>query len=212
MAASPLPKSLPRLYLISNRLLFRDEAAFLGALEQALSGGIRLLQLREKDLAAGDLFLLGRKVRTLTRDFGALLLINDRVDLALALDADGVHLTENSLPTHTVRKMLGPECLIGVSTHSAKQIPDLAAQGADFVTFSPIYPTPSKLSYGVPQGLDKLTSACAQSQLPVFALGGITRERSVKCLAAGAFGVAVISGILSAENPASATRSYLDLL
>jgi len=200
---------LPRLYLITDRHLASDEETFLQKVEQALAAGVRMVQLREKDLAAAELFRLGLKLRDLTRRYETYLLINDRVDLALAIDADGVHLAENSLPTPVVRKLLGPRKLIGVSTHHSEKISQQAAEGADFVTFSPIYPTPSKAVFGPPQGVAALAEACRSAVIPVYALGGLSAERVTECQQAGAFGVAVISAILASDQPDQAVRNIL---
>lgn len=200
---------LPRLYLITDRHLAADEEDFLTRLEQALAAGAGMLQMREKDLSPAELFRLGQQLRLLTRRYGAKLLINERVDLVLGLDADGVHLPENSLPTATVRELLGPRKLIGVSTHNLTQINPQASAGADFVTFSPIYPTPSKSVFGPPQGVAELEKACQQAEIPVYALGGISVERITECQQAGAFGVAVISAILASDQPDKAVQQFL---
>lgn len=204
-----MPDSLSRLYLITDRHLVRDERDYLSRIEQALAAGVGMLQLREKDLATGELFRLGQQLRQLTRQYDARLLINERIDLALAVDADGVHLPENSLPTSVARRLLGPRRLIGASTHQIEQISRQAAEGADFVTFSPIYPTHSKLPYGPPQGVATLEEACRQARIPVYALGGITAERAGECRRAGAFGLAVISAILASDHPKQAVQSIL---
>jgi thiamine-phosphate pyrophosphorylase len=207
-----MTSDLPRLYLITDRHLAADEQDYLTRIEQALAAGVGMLQLREKDLSAADLFRLGQQLRQLTRRYGARLLINDRVDLALAVDADGVHLTESSLPTAIARHLLGPRKLVAVSTHKIGQINRQADTGADFVTFSPIYPTPSKAAYGPPQGVAILKEACQQAVIPVYALGGITAERIIECRQAGAFGVAVISAILTNTHSSEAAQELLSQL
>jgi thiamine-phosphate pyrophosphorylase len=200
------------LYLITDRLSLGPGGNLLKAVEQALLGGVPAVQLREKDLSACELFELAVGMRTLTRRYGARLLINDRVDVALAAEADGVHLGHHSLPVENVRKLLGPEKLIGVSTHRLEQILPAARGGADFITFSPIFHTPSKAGYGPPQGIERLRSACRTSPIPVFALGGIQLEKLDGIGAAGAHGIALISGIQSAADPCSAARALLDSL
>jgi len=204
-----MPIQLPRLYLITDRHQTADDGDYLNRIESALAAGVRMLQMREKDLTANDLFILGQKLRQLTRRYDALLLINDRVDLALALDADGVHLPETSLPPAAARQLLGPQKIIGVSTHRESRIRQAAADGADFATFSPIYSTPSKISYGLPQGLASLGKACRATSLPIYALGGITADQVSECRQAGVFGVAVISGILAADDATTATKNFL---
>lgn len=196
------------IYLITDRLSLPPERLLLDTLEQALDGGVRAVQLREKDLSAKDLFELAVKIRALTRRYDARLLINDRIDVALAVDADGVHLAHNSLPVALARELLGPHKLIGVSTHQLDEIHTAARNGADFLTFSPIYQTPSKIAYGPPQGLERLRHACQISSLPIFALGGIRLDRIHEVRAAGAHGAAVISAIFSAADPSGAARVF----
>ena len=197
------------LYLITDRKLIPEGSSLFQIIEQALIGGVRALQLREKDLPPNELFSCALALKTLTDRYGAKLLINDRIDVAMAVGADGVHLGEHSLPTSAARRILGNQAIIGRSTHRVEDIVQAAAEGADFVTFSPIYFTPSKAPYGEPQGLDALRCACAASPLPVLALGGIRQDRIREVRSAGAAGVALISALLTATNPASAARSLL---
>jgi thiamine-phosphate pyrophosphorylase len=197
------------LYLITDRRQVHGGKGLVEAVGRALDGGVRAVQLREKDLTAAELYPLARELRELTRSFEARLLINDRVDLALAVEADGVHLGGHSLPVSVVRRLLGPDKLLGVSTHRCEEILASARAGADFVTFGPVWYTPSKAAFGEPAGLEKLRQACAASPLPVFALGGVTAERIPEVLAAGAAGAGVISALLSDSDPADAAADLL---
>jgi thiamine-phosphate pyrophosphorylase len=189
-----------RLYLITDR---RQAAGgnLLEAVERALAGGVRAVQLREKDLGGRELLELARKMRALASRYGAKLLINDRADIALAAGADGVHLGEASIPPEEARRLLGPGKLIGCSAHSAERLAAAEAGGADFAVFGPVYFTPSKAPYGPPLGVDTLRRACASVRIPVFALGGVGAENIEEVIAAGADGVAMISAILAAEDP-----------
>ena len=173
----PLPIDF-NLYLITDRHQVPARQTLPAVIEAALQGGVQAVQLREKDLSAAELLPLARELRTLTRQYGARLLINDKIDLALAVGADGIHLGGHSQATAVVRQNIGTSMLIGVSTHSSNEIQTACQQGADFVTFGPVYATPSKAVYGAPQGLQALTEACMKSPLPVFALGGITAEKA----------------------------------
>jgi thiamine-phosphate pyrophosphorylase len=148
-------------------------------------------------------------MRDLTARFGAHLLINDRVDVALASGADGVHLGGHSLPPAVVRQRFGAELMIGVSTHSRGEVVAAASAGADFVTFGPVYATASKAAYGPPLGVDALRGACTGSTLPVYALGGITPDRRREVLAAGAAGCAAISSVLAAADPRRAAAAFV---
>jgi len=199
------------LYLITDRKQVRG-GDLCSAVEGALRGGVRAVQLREKDLSSRDLYDLALRLREITARHGARLLINDRLDIALAAEADGVHLGENSLPVSRVREIAGERMLIGVSCHGLEG--GVAAQeyGADFITFSPIYYTPSKAPYGEPLGTERLADACRLLRMPVFALGGINKQTVRTVLGHGAAGIALISAILSAEDPERAARELLALL
>ena len=195
--------TLPSIYLISARKLLAD-GNLLPVIEDLLEAGLKMLQLREKDLAAAELFPLASQLRKLTSHFDCKLLINDRVDLALAVNADGVHLGGHSLPIAVARQLLGPEKLIGVSTHSASEISQAASAGADFVTFGPVFHTPSKAAYGEPVGLAELSNVCRKKNIPLYALGGIDQQNAAATIACGANGVAMISSLLSTNSPATA--------
>lgn len=194
------------LYLISDRHQLPAGRRLAEAVTAALAGGVGAVQLREKDLATAELYALALELRQRTAAAGARLLLNDRIDIALAVAADGVQLTEQSLPVAVARRLLGPERLLGVSCHSLERALQAEAEGADFLCFSPIYATPSKAAYGPPQGLDALHALCAAVKLPVFALGGITTERAPAVRATGARGIALIRAILAAADPAQAAR------
>lgn len=130
----------------------------------------------------------------ITRGSNTRLLVNDRVDIARAAGADGVHLTARSLPADVVRKICGPDFLIGVSTHSLDEARTAQAAGADFVVFGPVFETESKRAFGAPQGLDKLREVTtALGEFPVIAIGGVTEENRASCVDAGASGIAGIS-------------------
>ncbi len=196
-----------RLYLITARHVLTKERSLAEAVERALRGGVRAVQLREKDLPAAELFRLAGQLRGLTRRYSARLLINDRIDIALAVEADGVHLGAESLPVAEARRLLGPHKLIGYSAHRLEELSSAEISCADFATFSPIFHTPSKAGWGPPQGIERLRQACRASHLPVFALGGIRQENLPEVLAAGAHGVAVISAVLAAADPTEAAKA-----
>jgi thiamine-phosphate pyrophosphorylase len=197
------------LYLITDRHQLPAGRTLIATVEAALRGGVRAVQLREKDLSAAELLPLARELRELTRRYQARLLINDRIDLALAAEADGVHLGGHSLPVAVARRLLGADKLIGDSTHHDTEVTAAAAAGADFVTFGPVFATPSKAAYGPPRGLDALQAACAVATLPVFALGGVTIANRPLLRNSGAHGIAVISAIIAAPNPRAAAHTLL---
>jgi len=175
----------------------------------ALRGGLRAVQLREKDLTAGQLYYLAVELRQITREYGAKLLINDRIDVALAVAADGVHLGKASLPLPEARHILGNERLIGYSAHSVEEAIQAQQGGADFVTMGPVYHTHSKAQFGEPLGVSVLSDAIRVLTIPVFALGGVNRTSVAEVLSAGAHGVGLISAIMAAPNPTLETESLL---
>lgn len=200
-----------RVCLVTDRAQARG-GDLLGAVGAALEGGIRAVQLREKDLPARELFRLAQRLRTLTERFGARLLVNDRADVAAAAGADGVHLGVRSIPPSDARRLLGREAIIGCSTHGERELREAVEGGADFVTFGPVFATPSKAPYGPPLGVETLSRACRVSTVPVFALGGVVPANASEAIAAGAFGVALISGVLAAADPRSAARELTQRL
>ena len=195
------------LYLITDRHQTGDRP-LLDVVEAALEGGVRAVQLREKDLPPAELYELAWEMRALTARYDARLLINERIDIALAVEADGVQLGINSLPVTAARRV-APDLLIGYSSHGVGEAVAALAKGADFVTFGPIFHTPSKACYGQPVGLGELGRVCQQAVGDlVFALGGIKRENIEQVTAAGCYRVALISDILAAPDPAAAAEAF----
>lgn len=201
-----------RLMLITDSTLFPDKKAFLRASEGALRGGVDTIQLREKALSARDLLGLAHKLRELTIRFNAKLLINERVDIAMLAGADGVHLPVKAFSPSQARALMGDKAIIGISTHSAAGALQAEAGGADYVTLGPVYHTASKAPYGEPIGQKPLTEAAAHLKIPLYALGGINKERVGEVLEAGASGVALISAILAGKDTESRAREITDEL
>ncbi len=167
------------------------------------------VQLREKDLTGRELLTLARELRTICTAHGALLLINDRIDVALACDADGVHLPADSFSVRDARELLGKSKLIGCSTHTIAEVEAANRAGADFVVFGPVYEPISKRAYGPAAGVKALRAACEASDIPVYALGGITPERIEELSDTEIAGVAAIGSVFGAASPADATRTLL---
>jgi len=199
------------LYLVTDRTQTggRDP---LVVLEQALAGGVKAVQLREKDLSGKALFELAEKTRRLCDRYQALLLINDRIDVALAVDAAGVQLTGVSLPVDVARGLLGPQKLLGTSTHSLEEARRAQKDGADFILFGPVYFTPSKAAFGAPQGLQALKKILENVVIPVYAIGGIKAEHIADLRSLGVRGVALISAIIGAADPKETAASLVCLL
>ncbi len=179
---------------------------------ECLAAGLPAVQLREKDLGAAELARLGRALRALTAARGALLSINDRADVALAVGADAVQRTSTSLAVEDLRAVAGDRLRIGASVHALAEAVAAERAGADWVVFGPVYDTPSKRAYGPAQGLRALERVAAAVRIPVIAIGGITPERVREVRAAGARGVAAISAILAAPRPGDAVERFLDAL
>jgi len=198
-----------RLYLITDRQLVPDLE---GACEMALKGGVKAIQLREKDLPVRELLETARRLRKLTERYGAMLFINDRVDVALASGADGVHLGVDGLPPGAVRKIAGEKLMIGASTHSLEEARRAERGGADFITFGPVYETSSKMKYGKPLGVEKLREAARELSVPIFALGGIKKENAGEALGAGAYGIALISAVFGAADIKAQAERFMMMI
>lgn len=185
-------------YITDRRAL--GPAELLPRIRHAAQLGVDLIQIREKDLATRDLVDLVRDSIEAARDTECRLVVNDRLDVALALGTGGVHLGNQSLPARAVRACVSSEFLMGVSCHSLDEVLAAEAAGADYALFGPIFETPSKLAYGPPVGLEKLAEAASRVNTPLLALGGITLERVKSCLGAGASGIAGISIFQNCES------------
>lgn len=189
----------PLLYLITDRTLCRTRSV-LDLIEEAARAGVDLIQIREKDLPTRRLCALVEEAAARIAGTPACLLVNDRVDVALTCGAHGVHLTTQSLPAAIVREIVGPEILIGVSTHSLEEAHAAEAGGADFLVLGPVFETPSKRPYGSPLGLATFARIAARMRIPVLAIGGITPENAPTVLAHHAAGVAAIRMFVEAEE------------
>jgi thiamine-phosphate pyrophosphorylase len=195
---------LPSLCLVSDRKLCGDKALE-DVVSQAIDGGANVVQLREKDLPAAELFALGVRLRAVTKN-RSLLLVNDRLDIAQACGADGAQLPENGLPTSVARWVLGRHALLGRSVHSIDAAKQAEVDGADMVIVGPVFETKSK-SKATPVGTALVTEIAESVPLPVIAIGGIKPENAGEVIRAGAAGVAVISAICGADDPRAAAEA-----
>jgi thiamine-phosphate pyrophosphorylase len=180
-----------------------SQESLLHTVEAAIEAGIDWVQIREKDLSGREFAALTREaLRCVAKSSvanvrSARILVNDRLDVALAERAGGVHLGENSLPVREAKRLVGSRALstdflVGVSCHSLEVAKSAAGDGADYIIFGPVFATPSKAAYGAPQGLDRLAQVCRSVSIPVLAIGGVTFDNAASCLSAGAAGIGAI--------------------
>jgi len=188
--------------LITDRNLCKQPLSH--TVKLALKGGVKTIQLREKGLATFELYSLACELRKITSEFKANFIVNDRVDIALAVEADGVHLGWQSLPFPVVRRLVGSERLIGVSTHNRQEALQAQEYGADYITFGPIFDTPSKAGLLKPTGIEEIRKLKKEINIPLVAVGGINEKNVESVLNGGADGIAVISSIMQADNPEDA--------
>jgi thiamine-phosphate pyrophosphorylase len=163
--------------------------------------------LREKDLSGVALLELAYRLRDLCRRYHAVLLINDRIDIAVAVDADGVHLPVNSFRPADARQLLGPGALIGASSHSLAEARSAMTGGVDFILLGPIFDTPSKRVFGAPLGMQAVIDVAQSVSRPLFAIGGVTAERVPLLRQRGTYGIGVVSAILEAPDPRAAAAA-----
>ena len=201
------PLRIPPLYAILDpeQITGRDSGE---VLDDLLKGGVKFLQLRVKTLAPSDFFELAQRARTETRSYGCNLIVNDRVDIALACDADGVHLGQDDLPLAVGRKLIGDK-IIGISTHDLDQAREAEKNGADYIGFGPMFGTSTKNTGYAARGMEMLRHLRAEVKLPIVAIGGITENNVAEVWQAGANSAAIISDILRAEDTPAKVRRIL---
>jgi thiamine-phosphate diphosphorylase len=180
-------------------------------LDAVLEGGCRLVQLREKTMPLNELYPAARALRRRCREAACLFIVNDRVDLALALEADGVHVGQDDLPARETRRLLRPGMILGVSTHDESQARRARDDGADYVAVGSMYPTGSKPGFRL-VGPDLVRRVRPEIPLPLVAIGGITVDNVAEVIRAGADAVAVISAVCAAPDPAAAARRFLETI
>lgn len=196
----------PSLYAIADASVLPLESVR-ALLASAISGGVTAVQVRAKKLEDADLLDFASAIVEVASRAGIPVIVNDRVDVALAVGASGVHLGAGDFPPAVARSVLGERSMLGATAHSRDEVAAACAAGADYIGFGSIYRSPSK-DVGVVQGLAGLREARRLTDLPLVAIGGITVERAAEVIAAGADGVAVISGLWSSEDPEAGARDY----
>jgi thiamine-phosphate pyrophosphorylase len=185
-----------RLYLITDRTI--SGLSHTDIVKQAVKTGIRIIQLREKDLPKNQIYKEAASIRVLTLRHGITFIVNDYVDIACAVHADGVHIGQDDMPVQEAREILGKKSIIGISTHSLRQAVQAQHDGADYIGFGPLFSTATK-NAGKPKGVHALREIKQQLSIPVVAIGGITLENAPHALRSGADATAVASAILSGD-------------
>lgn len=200
---------LPRLCLVTDSSV-RLHAPIEHVVAEAVAGGVGMVQIREKGMPSGDLYRLAEKLRSATQG-KALLIINDRVDIALAVDADGVHLPSQSLPIDVAQSLYGERKLVGRSVHSIEEAVAAESEGADYMVLGTIYGTASHPGRSG-AGPELIEQVKARVQTPVYAIGGINVSNAREVMNAGADGIAVIRSILASKNPRTAARELANII
>jgi thiamine-phosphate pyrophosphorylase len=199
------------LYLVTDRGLAHGRST-LEIVSAAVQGGATVVQLREKDCSTRDFIEQALAIKEFLKDHGAPLIINDRVDVAQAVEADGVHLGQTDMPLGVAKKILGDSMIIGISAESLQDAIEAEKGGADYLGVSPIYATPTKTDTAPPLGLQGLQQIRKAVRLPLVGIGGLNRENAAEVIRNGADGVAVVSAIVAAENPQAAADALKQII
>ena len=200
-----------KLYLVTNSDKFGSEDEFLDAIASALEGGVDILQFREKNMPAKKIVELGRKIKQLCSQYDVTFIVNDRVDIASILEADGVHLGQDDLGVNEARAILGDNCIVGVSTHAPEQALKAVEDGADYIGAGPVFTTPTKQGR-TPVGIEYVSWVSKNIDIPFFAIGGIDTENVEQVIKAGAKRIAVVRAIMNAKSPQKTAKSLKKLL
>jgi thiamine-phosphate pyrophosphorylase len=200
-----------KLYLVTNSEAFQDDNKFLDAVASALKGGVQIVQLREKHSNAKRIIELGKKIRELCSLYDAIFIINDRVDVANIVKADGVHLGQDDIDIKSAREILGQDFIVGISTHSPEQAQKAVEDGADYIGVGPVFETPTKPGRKS-VGLEYVSWASENVNIPWFAIGGINLENVTDVVKAGASRIAVVRAIINAESPELASNAFLKMV
>jgi thiamine-phosphate pyrophosphorylase len=202
--------ALPPLYVILDAgLLSSDATEFL---KKLMDAGARLFQYRNKTASARELLHAAQALTLTARQENAILIVNDRPDIARLAGSNGVHVGQEDLRVEAARSIVGPGAMVGISTHNLEQFQAAEASEADYIAVGPVFETRSKVRPDPLVGLDLLRQARRLTSKPIVAIGGITLERAASVIDAGADAVAVISDILAAKNPAARVKHYLEAL
>ncbi len=192
-----------KVYVLTDHRLSRGRSDR-EVVEEAIRGGATAIQLRAKEISTREMWETGLEIRKVCRAAGVLFIVNDRLDVALAVDADGLHVGQDDLPASEARRLLGPDKVLGVSARSVEEALKAAEDGADYLGVGPVYPTGTKADAGAATGVEVVRDICRLVDLPVVGIGGIGPGNAPEVIAAGADGVSVISAVVAAEDIAEA--------
>jgi thiamine-phosphate pyrophosphorylase len=200
------------LYLVTDEKASRGRN-IIDIVKQALRGGVTIIQLREKELDTRQFIERAAALKKILKPYNVPLIINDRVDIALAVEADGVHIGQSDMPLELVKKIVPPDMIIGLSVETLRQVKEAEGLDVDYLGVSPVFSTPTKTDFDVkPWGLDGLRKARAISKHIIVGIGGINADNAEDVIKAGADGIAVVSGICSADNPETASRELIQIV
>ena len=212
MERSPLPAHRLKLHVLTDRDWSRGRDMVTVA-RAALAGGATVIQLRDKTASTRQLVEAGQALRQLTGQYGALLIVNDRIDVALAVDADGAHVGQDDMPGEIARRLLGANRILGMSAGTMEEAQAALAAGADYLGVGPTFATRTKADAGAPIGTQLLRDlSSVHSEVPLVAIGGITADNAGAIIEAGATGVAVITAVVNAEDIEAATKRIVNAI
>jgi thiamine-phosphate diphosphorylase len=201
-----------QIYIITDEVLSQGRT-HLEIAEATINAGVKVIQLRDKTASGMKLYKIARDIRELTREYKVAFIMNDRIDIALAVDADGVHVGQEDIPAEQARELIGPHRILGVSAGSLSEALDAEKQGADYLGVGPIFEARStKADAGSPRGLDLINQIHQRCQLPLIAIGGINLSNIKDVIQAGASGAAVISAIVTAGNIEAKTKKFINAI
>lgn len=204
-------KKFGRLHVITDTVL-QTRFSHVELTEMSIAGGADTIQFRQKDGATREMIEIAREMKRRCAKAGVTFIVNDRLDVALASEADGVHLGQDDFPIPLARKILGPDLIIGGSGAIPEEAEKCVADGADYVGFGPVFPTGSKVDAGPVSGIEILKKVVRDYPLPIIAIGGISANNTPEVIQAGAHGIAVISAVCCQDDPEQATRALFQAL
>ena len=199
------------LYLVTDRMLCHNHS-FETVVKEAIEGGVTMVQLREKQASSKEFYEIAIRIKKILHPYNVPLIINDRLDIAIACDAEGLHIGQSDLPYEVARKILGKEKIIGLSVENMQDAINANDLDVDYIGLSPVFGTPTKTDTALPLGLEGVRKITEISKHPTVGIGGLNLHNAREVIDAGANGISVVSAIMSAENPRSAASELIDII